>query len=525
MPVNTPRSEYAAMLEKWQRCEDCYDGSDAVKTRGEAYLPKLQSHIQQPEKYDSYKMRALFYNAFGRTVDGLAGTIFQKSPKIEMPPGCEEDMKDVTMSGLSAELFGLRTTRGVIKSGRAGILIDMDASPSTNGRPYWVGYDARQIINWRTTRINGDDMVVRVILAEEVEEDDPKDLFKLVCRKQCRVLTLEDPAGARRYSQTLWRLDVEHGTWVMGETIYPARKGTSLDFIPFVFVGPTSTAPDIEKPPLLDLADVNLSHYRTMADLEHGRHFTALPTPWVAGLADQSLNQLALGATVIAVETNGKVGMLEFTGAGLSALVQADTDKRKLMATLGARLLEDASTSAETATAVSMRHAGEHATLRTIAQSVEQALTMACRWHAWWAGIDATPEDVECEYELNHDFFSLRATPDEVKTLFLLRQAGEISYETFYAGLKVGGWTRLDVDAEAEREAIAREATDGLGGPGGGTSDTGDAGDGGDSGDQGGDTGGDQTGGPPPVASQGTMGAKPMAKVPVVAHARTMPIA
>jgi len=115
MPVDTPHPSYVAMLPQWRRCRDAAAGSDAVKAAGDIYLPRLDSHkIGVPgitssaatQKYEEYKLRALFFNATGRTVQGLTGAICQKAPKIEVPDIAKEHMKDVTLTGVSAEDFG-----------------------------------------------------------------------------------------------------------------------------------------------------------------------------------------------------------------------------------------------------------------------------------------------------------------------------------------------------------------------------------------------------------------------------------
>ncbi|HTY71460.1 MAG TPA: DUF4055 domain-containing protein, partial [Actinomycetes bacterium] len=230
-------------------------------------------------------------------------------------------------------------------------------------------------------------------------------------------------------------------------------------------VGPTAVSDKVEKPPLVDLADLNLSHYRTMADLEHGRHFVALPTPWLAGVpaAEKSDTSIALGAeTVLILNQGGQCGMLEFSGAGLRALEKADDDKRSMMAALGARLLESpGKSSRETATSVEMRHAGEHATLRTIAQSCEQALTQVLRTHAWWAGEGGDlPNDFdsdEVKFELNKDFFSAKMDAPTLTAWVQALQAEAISYDTFWAAMTDGGLAR-PVSAEEELAQIHKQA-------------------------------------------------------------------
>lgn len=456
MGVTVKHKTYEASIKRWQRCRDCYEGSDAVKARKAEYLPPLDSHALRPEKYEEYLLRAMFYNATGRTVDGLAGAIFQKAPTFDIPDAFKDHVSDITLTGISAELFALKATREVLTTGRAGVLIDMSSVPGPDQRPYWVQYRAEDIVNWRTERRNGDEVLTLVVLREEAEDKDPADPFGKRCVTQYRVLEL----AAAGYTQTVWRkksADVEE--WVPyapgdgDPVVVPLRRGVPLDFIPFVFVGPTSTSPDVEKPPLMDLVEVNLSHYRLNADMEHGLHYVGVPVLVIIGITDDS--PLKFGASnALLLPKDGSAQILQVDGEMFGALERADERKRKLMATLGARLLEDQPAAAETMGAVAMRHSGEHATLRTIAQAVEQGLALALRFHIWWTGTEKRPGDVKVAFELNKDFFAVKASPDEVRAALMAFQADGISFETFYTLLQKGGWTREGVKLEDEKVAI-----------------------------------------------------------------------
>jgi hypothetical protein len=234
------------------------------------------------------------------------------------------------------------------------------------------------------------------------------------------------------------------------------RRGEALTFVPFIFLGALQPGPNLEHPPLLDLADVNLAHWRNSVDYEYGLHLVALPTPWVAGAKGSSDAPMKMGPSVVwDLDVNGKAGMLEFAGTGLGALVVAMDEKKKQMASLGARLLEDPTSNAQTATEVKMRHTGDVATIKTIAGSLEMGLSQVLQICVWWQTTDETPGDSEANVELNKEYLDVRATPQEMQVALTMLQAGEISYDTFYNLLKTGGWAREGVDAAQEQQDIA----------------------------------------------------------------------
>jgi hypothetical protein len=58
-------------------------GEDAVKSAGEKYLPRLDSHSD--EEFLAYRKRASFFNATARSAEGFVGLIFRRPPFIKVP--------------------------------------------------------------------------------------------------------------------------------------------------------------------------------------------------------------------------------------------------------------------------------------------------------------------------------------------------------------------------------------------------------------------------------------------------------
>jgi len=464
MPVNTPRQEYEDVQPVWERLRDTYTGRDAVIKANTKYTPALPG--ASADQQQAYLTRGNFFNAVSRTAHGLIGSIFQKEPAVSIPKSFEHWLDDITLTNVTFDMLSLDALHDVMLMGRYGILIEMTEEASSSARPYMVTYRAEDIVNWRTLRIEGDELLTMVVLREIVESPKEDDEFIEEDIEQYRVLELEVMEGFRRYKQQRWRKAKGDAEFQMfEEEIIPLRRGSPLPFIPFVFLGPWHSTARVAKPPLQDLADVNLAHWRNSCDYESGLHLVSLPTPWVSGMRQSSTDDdedtLKIGPSVVwQLDKDGSAGMLEFTGAGLASIVTAMEEKKQQMATLGARVLEMQPTTAETATAVIVRHAGEHASLRTIAQAGEQGLTMALQYAVWWVGTEAVPSGVPVQVVLNKDFVSVRATPEEVKTLVLALQSEDISFETFWHLMIEGGWTREGITAEEERRQIESEMED-----------------------------------------------------------------
>ena len=339
---------------------------------------------------------------------------------------------------------------------RLGILVDADGEEVV----YAELYKAENVINWRTMRIEGKEEVVMVVLQEEYS-DLESDQFEVKKAMQIRVLHLTK--GLQRteekymYWQQVYRKGIDNNkdTWIeFGDPIIPMRKGAKLERLPFIFVNPNSLTPEVEKPVLLDLVDVNLSHYRTSADLEHGAHYTALPTAWIAGFNPDNTYSIGSGEAWVSEKTDAKAGYLEFTGQGLDSLMALKASKEQLMAVLGARMLEDQKKASEAADTHRIRQSGESGALSVVVGTATQALTQALKLIIWWKG---GSEDADVEYTLNDDFVDSRMQPDELVAFMKLWQSASISQDTFLFNLQRGEILPPDVTIDDEKELIATE--------------------------------------------------------------------
>lgn len=464
--ISTHHPSYDDHESQWQRCRDATDGSDAVKKRGIAYLPMLTE--QSKEEYDAYRLRAYWFGGSARTLQGLTGAVMRKDPDTSEAPEILTDfLKDVTRTGVPFPAFVKTTLDEDLKTGRYGVLVEMPSAVDVpNPSPYWVAYQTEQIKNWETDMIAGVQTLTFVSLCEYVIEEDDDDPYVMTSVEQYRELYLEQSTDEQtktqqyRYHQQLWRKkkDTQQGAeeWVRYEKeITPVFRNTPLDFIPFLFFGPTTITPAIEKSPILDLVDANLSHYRSSADLEHGRHFCGLPTPWVAGFPKET--KLSIGSSVAWVtnDVQAKAGMLEFTGQGLGALETAIKDKKQDMAILGARLLEPQKAATEANDTLQTRLAGEQSVLQSVANTLSVGFSKLLQWTAFWMGVGETAKKITVK--VNTELLDQKMTFEELTKLVTSWQSGAISYDTLYYNMERGGVTRPGVNAKKEQAQIEVE--------------------------------------------------------------------
>lgn len=461
MPINSQDTDYSNALVKWQRCRDAFEGSDAVKSRGASYLPKLEAHTAND--YAAYKERALFLPVTERTMGMMTGLAFKTAPDIEVPTRREEEVRrhlgDVTLAGEDFDEFAAHALRECLLVARMGVLVEWSVALR---RPYWIAFNAEEIIARRFGLLpSGAIGLTRVVIQRCVNEADPDDPYKDAEVDEILELWLDTSGGRPVYRQQKWRVQgdgVDQKYKKFGPEVVPVRNGAPLDRIPFVFVQALGRGEKVCKAPMQDLVDVNLSHYRTSADWEHGAHWTALPTPWVTGMATNEVLTVGGNRAWVIQSQHARVGLLEYSGQGLGALEKLAERKEHLMATLGARMLADGKRAAETAESMRLRASETTASLGDVVENVGKALTVVLWLHLWWLYADAEPNDDDVSVEINRDFVDVKLEAPMLTALVGAVQAGQMSFETFYWNLSKGGVAEPGRIAEEEQELIAAQA-------------------------------------------------------------------
>jgi hypothetical protein len=473
------------MASAWLLMRDVTAGQRAIHMAAERYLPKL-SKEKDPD-YAARLARTPFFAATGRTVEGLVGMMFRKDPVVRVSAGTEAMLADVTKGGVPFNAFANQVATERLTPGRVGVLVDYpnirrdaNAPPLTvaqveamNIRPHMALYRSEDIINWQWSWINNR-FELSLLVLHEVASIPGLDKFTPIQRDRWRVIELvansdEQPDQWRALDsfgadETMreWRCQVS--VWEQGagadqgfsaviEPFFPMRKGKPLQEIEFHIFGDG-------KPPLEDLANVNVSHYQTTADLEHGAHKTALPQPWVSGV-DARVDPRTGQPIAVELHIGGgeawafpnpatQVGMLEYNGTGLGALENRITVKERQMAVLGARMLEQQKAGVETAEAAAIHRSGEQSALQKEAGDLGRGLARVLGWFDLWAGGSG---DVSCE--VNKDFFQEGMDAPTITAIVAAWQAGGMSDQAKFENFKRGGLYSDEDDFETEQARIA----------------------------------------------------------------------
>lgn len=465
MSVTVCHPEYEARQNEWRRIAAVLAGRDAVVEAGEEFVPMLGG--QDGGQYNSYLLRGLWFGATQRTRKGIVGLVFSQSPQVSVPISIEPFLEDITLTDVSLQEFAKEVFSEVVAYNWGGVLVDVSPNTTptlaTDNRPYFSFYHAFNVRWWKRERINGKLQPTCVILREEREDPIPDEDYGSQMVVIYRVLKLTQHTDEKgrtfwAYIQEEWEQATDpkdpfnkDKKWRLMRVITPQRKDQSLNFIPFTFMTTEGNEPHICKSDLLDLADMNIDHWRLTVDLRHGLHFTALPTPCASSVPDGLELRIGSETAWTSSSPDFKAWFLEYSGAGIGSIQEAIERDEHLMALLGSRLLETQKRASETAEAMVIRQAGEDSVVMSAARSVEKGIEKAL-WHmAYWVG----EEDPKTSVSLTGGLNDLMIGAQDMVVMFKAVQAGLLSEQAWIEAMIRKNWVRgVDWEEEAKRPRI-----------------------------------------------------------------------
>lgn len=501
-PVKFTRDELNILLPQYYLIRDCLAGEPAIKgyiglqttlanvgaggayngggtdpsnmlvSRARRYLPMPNARDQSSEnieRYKSYVQRAVWYGVTAHTLDGMIGQIYLIDPVVKLPKQLSDVMlKDADGQGLSLVQLTKRASRNTVGYGRAGLLADY---PPTTGattkaqleagdiRPILTVYSPWNIINWRTKK-RGVKTVLSLVVLQESLNDLADDGFAIEVQEKYRVLRLENINGIDQYTVETYVFDGDNDSQGANEKFTPTdSKGKPFDTIPFTFIGSENNDEAVDKPPMYDIASLNIAHYRNSADYEESAYMCGQPTAVAIGVSEQWLTDVLKGSITlgsrggIALPVGASVELIQASPNNLPG--EAMKLKEEQMVSLGAKLIMPGRVS-KTATEKISDTSSEQSILTNVANNVSAAFEFALGFCARFIGEDAT----NIKLTLNTSFELNKMTLDDVSKLIAVWQKGGIAFVEMRDGVRKAGLAHLsDEDA---MKAIENEVAMGL---------------------------------------------------------------
>lgn len=394
----------------------------------------------------AYFARGRFFNATGRTHDAYVGMVGSRPVETELPTAIELMEWNVDGQGASMNDFALEAVSEVLTTARYGVLVE---PPNTAGAtladvslPKFIAYNAEQIIK----HVVHENKLVQVDLLEVYttnEDGEWKD------KERVRRLELVDGVYQSR---------IKEGQ-NFGEPVVAVVNGSTLDYIPFQFIGSENNKPSYDRPVLFDLAHENLGHFQLSCDnLEnlhyHGQGMTNIYSSMdSAAFYEMNPNGLDVGAKgVNMLEQGDRVELLQLAATGAIPEEMAKVERRMIM--LGAQVVQDNQVN-QTLGAKEIEANATTSQLKRIANNVSAGLTNCAEWAADMVG--ANPD--EAKVTVNDQFITDNMTAQDVMAAFQAVQGSALPVSVLHDVAKKAGYTSKDSE-----ELIEEISEEGMGG-------------------------------------------------------------
>ena len=428
--INDPNAAWKNQEPHWVLIEDLLGGTYEIRRKHRRYLP--QEPREQDDSYDNRLARSVAPPYYMRLERMLGGMLTRKPVRLnDVADVIREQLFDVDLQGNDLNVWTYDTARKMIRYGHVGVLVDAPAS-GEGGRPYWVAYTPREILGWRTELADGQQKLSQLRLLEKVIE--PDGLYGEKQVEQVRLLT----PGAFE----IHRKDDK------GEFKLHDEGSMSLPDIPFSVAYANRVNVMESRPPMEDIAELNLKAYQTQSDLDNQLHISAVPMLAFYGFPQSSEEVSAGPGEAIAFPAEGRAEYIESKGTSYDAQfkrleqLEGQINELGLAAVLGQKL------SAETAEAKKIDRSQGDSTMQVVAQQMQDMIDNSLLFHARYLGSNESGSSF-----VNRDFLASRLEPQEIASLLQLYTAGTITQETLLKQLHEGEVLGDDFEGEEELEA------------------------------------------------------------------------
>ena len=427
------------MMKGWEVMKAVTEGTDYLRTNSETFLP-----LEPREDYDAYLARvnrAVFSPFTQRLIRAATGLVLRKPITLTGDPYWTEMFK-MDVDGRKSDLdeYARRLLMCSLIYGQSHILVDYPAPSGAvslaeerqqNRRPYWIEIDPNNLYGWRLDRESNYGNLIQVRLGEKAVLPDGQ--FGEKVFDQVRVIEPGSYRVFRKKEQIEEMYDVSDGSSVgrfeAGSSDKDYKQVESGNFslgeIPLVTIYSGKTDNLVSKPPLLDIAYLNIAHFQRQADLIHSLHVASQPMLVMEGYDDQT-KDLAISVNyAMATQPGNKIYYVEPASSAFEAQSAEIKELQMQMATLGISTLSQQKFVAESADARRLDRVDTNSMLAMVSMELEQKLQKAFNLSAEYVGIEPP------EVKISRDFDIERLIGQDITALTTLFNENVIDREEF----------------------------------------------------------------------------------------------
>ena len=317
------------MQPYWGRMQAVTNGTDFIRYYAPTYLP--QEPREPKDAYETRVQRSVLSPYTVRLIDNAAGLILRRPINIEGDDFWTTWSENVDGLGSSLNEYARRALVSSLCYGHSGILVDFPPDPGVTTlfeerqlgrRPYFNHVDAYQIWGWRQESAIPNSPLTQIRLHEFATV--PEGKFGQTRVERMRVIYPE------KYEVYQRNGEVYGDTSPVGTQEIGLIETGELPFnqIPFVPIYTNRTGMLTSSPPLIDIANLNITHYQRQADLIHALHIAAMPILVMEGWDDAD-DSTAVGVNYGMITTPGNKVYYVNADAGAFSAQQEETKRTR----------------------------------------------------------------------------------------------------------------------------------------------------------------------------------------------------
>ncbi len=459
----TTSCAYDQMLPKWQLMETLLGGTLAMRAAGPTYLPK---HEEETDEGFNYRLQqAALLNMTAQTLDTLASKPFSEPIKLDGVPKAVEDLlSNIDLQGNNADVFARGWFREGVAKAVCGILVEMPPvrAPAAKGkgkaeprtldddrkegiRPYWVMLKPENILFVEAECIDGKEVLKHVRIMEHYTE---RQGFAEVPKRRIRIM---EP-GLVQLWQPLPRKMGQKEQWAKFD-----EWTTGLKYIPMPIFYADREDCMTGKPPLEDLAHLNVLHWQSSADQRNILRISRFPILACSGASKDDSDPVVVGPNKVLYneDPQGKFYYVEHTGAAIGSGQEDIQSLEEQMSSYGAEFLKE-QPGGETATAKAIDSAASNCSLSSMALKFEDVMAQALAMTADWLKLAEDAGTVE----LVKDYTAEVTDAPGLTALSDARKSRDLSRENYLQALVTRGILPEDFDVEENNSQLQSEMED-----------------------------------------------------------------
>jgi hypothetical protein len=439
--VDSPFVRTKAVIDQmkgWEIMTAVTNGTEYLRENSETFLP-----LEPREDYSAYLARvnrAVFSPYTQRLIRAAAGLILRKPISVEGDPYWTEVFnKNVDGCGSDVDEYARRQAICALTYGHCHTLVDFPAPTDArtlaeeralNRRPYWIEVEPKNIYGWRLDRDSNYGSLIQVRIAEKAVVPDGD--FGEKVYDQVRVI---EPGRYRVYRQD------EQEKQLQGSAAYPGsydqtttaggqyeivEQGSyGLEDIPLITVYANKVETMCSRPPLLDIAYLNLAHFQRQADLIHSLHIASQPMLVMEGWDDQTKDMAISVNYAMATQPGNKVYYVEPASSAFEAQSAEVQELQQQMSSLGISTLSQQKHVAESADARRLDRIDTNSMLAMVSMDLESGLQKSYNLAANYLGIEPP------EVKISRDFDLQRLIGQDITAMGQLLENEVIDREEF----------------------------------------------------------------------------------------------